>query len=358
MKIAVITCYFMPDYVRARTLRAALTQLPGVKLIIIKNSHTGLLRYPEILWKIWQVKRRQKPDAYLLTFRGQEILPFVLTLAGAKPLLFDEFIVPSAYLSEQHQKSAAIRIKYFLIRVSAPFYRHWLSRCRAILTDTQSHAELSARLNHLNLSTYHVVPVGTDEGLFKPAPVRKESDIFRVFYYTTGMQPLHGIPVVLEAAGILKAHKDIEFFMVGGKKPMQKAVRRATDNGAQVHYERWIAFEDLVATIQDAGLCLGGPFGDTQQAHHVVTGKTYQFLACGVPVVVGASEATAEYFVDKQNTLVVPQGDAASLAKAVLWAKSHPAEIRGIADEGRTLYEKRFSTAAIAKLLEPLVSDL
>lgn len=358
MKIAVITCYFMPDYVRARTLRAALKELPGVKPIIVKNSRTGLLRYPEILWKIWQVKRQQKPDAYLLTFRGQEILPFVLAMAGRKPVVFDEFIVPSAFSAEQHRRSLLIKLKYFLANISSPFYKQWLNRCKFILADTRAHAELSARLSNVNLSKYLAVPVGTDDTLFKLAPAPESRNTFQVFYYSTDMQPLHGIPIVLKAAELLKDHKDIEFLIGGGKKPMEEAVRQAASNGASVRYERWIPFEDLVGAIQSSALCLGGPFGDTPQAHHVVTGKTYQFLACGAPVLVGASEATAEYFTDKQNALVVPQGDAAAIVKAVLWAKNHPAETVEIASAGRKLYEKQFSTAAIAKLLEPLLSSL
>lgn len=357
MKIAVITCYFLPDYVRARTLRAALEDIRGVQVIVIKNKHKGLLRYPEVLWKMWQVKRTQKPDAYLVTFRGQEILPWVLALAGNKPVIFDEFIVPIAYATgEHHRSSLSIRIKYFLARVSEPLYRRWLDRCVAILADTQAHAELSARLTRTNLSKYLVVPVGADEKLFKPA-ISTPAEPFQVFYYSLGMQPLHGISFVLEAAEQLK-DKDVKFLMVGGKKPMEQAVSQAVANGAHVRYERWIPFEDLMSTIRGSSLCLGGPFGDTQQAHHVITGKTYQFLACGAPVLIGVSEATNEYFIDKQNALVVPQGDAAAIAKAILWAKKHPAEMAEIAKAGRKLYEKQFSSVAIAKLLEPLVSSL
>src|SRR5882757_5918361 len=106
MRIAVITCYHDPDYVRARTLRAALKTMPDVKVTVIKNTHKGLLRYPEVLWKLRQTLKKQKVDVCLLTFRGQEILPFVLALAGKRPVWFDELIIPTAYATaEQHQKT-------------------------------------------------------------------------------------------------------------------------------------------------------------------------------------------------------------------------------------------------------------
>ncbi|HEX7368433.1 MAG TPA: glycosyltransferase [Candidatus Saccharimonadales bacterium] len=359
MKIAVITCYYSPDYVRARTLRAALKTFPDVKLSIVKNRHKGLLRYPEVLWKLWQVRKKRRPDVYVLTFRGQEILPFVLLMAGDKPVWFDEFIVPIAYAShEGHRKSFGMRVKHFLARVSEPLYKNWLRRCSVVLADTRAHAELSARTSHMNLSKYLAVPVGTDETLFRLAEVVQRPEKFQVFYYSTGMQPLHGIPVVLEAARQLQNHKDIEFLIVGGKKVMRSAVASAQASGARLRYEPWIPFEELVTTIQSSSLCLGGPLGGTPQARHVITGKTYQFLACGVPVLVGASEATSEYFVDKQNALVVEQDDAGALVRAIAWAAKHPNELRAIAENGRKLYEKQFSTKAIAGLLAPLIDGV
>ena len=44
-KVCVITCYKQPDYVRAVTLRAAVVANPGAKLLVVKNSHKGALRY-------------------------------------------------------------------------------------------------------------------------------------------------------------------------------------------------------------------------------------------------------------------------------------------------------------------------
>jgi hypothetical protein len=114
MKIAVVTCYHDPDYVRARSLRAAVAAQPGVKSIVIKNKSKGFLRYPQVLWRMLVVKWRQKPAAFLITFRGQEILPLVLLIAGRTPVWFDEFIVPSAYArAEKHKKSFTILVKHF-----------------------------------------------------------------------------------------------------------------------------------------------------------------------------------------------------------------------------------------------------
>lgn len=164
MKVAVITCYSDPDNPRVQLLRAALKSLDGVRPLIIKNKHKGLLRYPEVIWKTWRLSRNKQPDMYLLTFRGQELLPFMLWLAGKRPLFFDEFVVPLAYAdSDVHGSSFPGRLKQRLARSSFPLYRRWLHRCAAILADTTEQAELSARIARMNLSMYVAIPVPDED---------------------------------------------------------------------------------------------------------------------------------------------------------------------------------------------------
>ncbi len=356
-KIAIITCYHQPDYVRAQVLRAALKAQPDVQLIVIKNKHTGMLRYPEVLWKLCQTKWRDKPDAFLLTFRGQEILPAVLLLAGRTPLWFDEFIVPAAYAKfEKHKKSPAIFVKHTLSRLGTPLYNLCLRRCASILADTAAHAELSAKFARVNLSRYLPVPVGADEAIFRVKPTAK-AEPFQVFYYSTGMQPLHGIPVVLEVAERLQ-NDPVQFVLVGGKAPMKQAVHVAQKNGARIRYESWLPIAELADTMRASQLSLGGPFGGTRQAQNVVTGKTYQSLACEVVTVVGAGAATNEYFIDRANCLKVPQQNADALTEAIRWAVSNQSELPDIAAKGRALFEKEFSAVMIGRLLRPLVDSL
>lgn len=359
MKIAVITCYGDPDHVRAQMLRDALKAIPDVKLTVIKNSHRGLMRYPEVLKQVWQLKGRRKPDIYVLTFRGQEILPAVLLLAGRRPVWFDEFVVPITYTAaENYKRSPALTVQRVLARLSESYYRGWLRRCSVVFADTQAHAELSARVSHMNLSKYAILPTSVNDALFKPdhSPAQDE-DVFRVFYYNHGRSSTRVATIIAEAAARLKDNAHIEFRLVGAKKLMATAVKEARRAGAHIEYEDQLAPADLAAAIQRAQLCLGGPFSDVPQTQQIITAKTYEFLACEVPVLVGANEATSSLFTDKQNALIVPQGDAAALARAISWAYKNPAELRQIAANGRKLYEKQFSTSAISKTLEALLPD-
>lgn len=356
--IAIITCYHDPDYVRARSLRAAFSLVPHTSLCIIKNRHSDLRRYTEVLWQLVKTRLTQHPDAYLLTFRGQEILPIVRLITIGKPLWFDEFVIPKAYATKEAYRRTPTRLlKQFILRLNDPLYALCLKHVSCIIADTIAHAETSAKLYGINLRSYLAVPVGTDETVFHPATTKPRSN-FQLFYYSTGMQPLHGIGYVLEAALLLRDEPGITFVLVGGKSAMARAVQAAIDKGAHIEYREWVPFKELPTMMRASAINIGGPFGGTYQAEHVITGKTYQSLACGVPTLVGANRETERYGTDKQNMLIVPQANAAAIAEAIRWAAYHPAELRSIGEKGRKLYERLFSTKATANIVAPLVENL
>jgi glycosyltransferase involved in cell wall biosynthesis len=359
--IAVITCYFDPRYVRGQVIRSALASRDDVEVVDVVNTRTGILRYAQIAYRLLRMRLRTKPDAYLLTFRGQEILPLVLALAGRKPVIFDEFIVPIAYATaEAHRRSAAIAVKHTLARVSAPLYARWLRRCALILADTERHAALSSEVSGVPRSRYRVLPVGADESVFSPANRSEPSPDdgpFTVLYYGN-MLPLHGLDVVLEAAEALRDRADIRFVLIGGGAAAQEAVAASSTRGAWIESVSWVPLDELPARIGSAGVCLGGPFGGTPQAMNVVTGKTYQFLACAAPVIVGRNDVADAVFTDRTDALLVPQRDPGALADTIAWAADHRAELADIGQAGRRLYDARFSTRHLGEELGSWLGEI
>ena len=169
MKIAVVTCYSDPNNVRAAHLRAALKATTGNRVFIVCNTRRGWLRYPEVILALWRLRRKKRPDAYLLTFRGQEILPFVLRIAGKKtPVWFDECVVPIRYVqAEDFGSGLGRRLQRTITRRSISSYRRWLHRCRGIIVESEAQADTSARLAGVNLSNYSVIatPAAATDGL-------------------------------------------------------------------------------------------------------------------------------------------------------------------------------------------------
>ncbi|HSW99914.1 MAG TPA: glycosyltransferase [Patescibacteria group bacterium] len=354
MKIAVITCYDQNDYVRARTLRRAFAACEGVEVVVIKNQHKGLVRYIEVPLKILHARLTGEFDAYVLTFRGYEMLLFMRLTWVRKPVIFDELVNFIEYY-EEHEKIRKSTWVYGLLR---RLYTWQVRGCALILADTLAHAKYSASVVGLPLSTFRVLPISADENIFSPKLVKRpKEDIFTVFYYGNGMTPLQGLEHVLEAAVLLKDIASIQFQIVGGDKRAASACNEAQRQGAHITYEAWVPFEKMADRFRTSGICLGGPFGKTLQSRFVVTGKTTQIMACALPVIVAENKASG-IFKDKVNCLLIPQADPKALASAVRWAQSHQKQLQAIGQAGRRLYEQHFSQRVSNQVVESIVQDL
>ena len=354
MKIAIITCHGDPDYIRARTLRAALQGFDDFEILVLKNKHLGLLRYPEMIWRSLLLRVVRRPDIYILTFRGYELLPFLALISWPRPLIYDEFVNPLEWLREPGVEKWA---RFVPIPPLHWLYKLLLRRCNVILSDTKAHAVYSAWLMSLPRKNFRAIPVSTDETVFQPQRLRLgDSQNFRVLYYGS-MRPLHGLSHVLEAAELLKEHEAITFTIIGGGDEAAAQVHTAKKRGLNVNYISWVTFEDLPGVIANTQLCLAGPFGNTTQAQHVITGKAYQFLASSMPTVIGENQAT-EVFDDETNCLLVHQADAKDLADTILWASERPKELQKIGEAGRQLYEAKFSNEVVATKLHKLIREL
>jgi glycosyltransferase involved in cell wall biosynthesis len=347
VKICVITCYKQPDYVRAKTLRAALGQIKGAEVAVVKNDTTGIMRYAQVMLRLLKARVRQKPDMYVLTFRGYEVLLPVRLLTAGKPLVYDEFINPIEWLAYEHKKISPKSPLTWLLRT---FYRTLLKSVNLILTDTASHADLSAGLMKLDRGKFCVVPVGTDEATFEVAePEYAEGDEFTVLYYGN-MLPLHGLNYVIEAAVKLN-HDPVKFILIGGNAKVAHDVAFAVGNGANIEYHAWVEFERLPLLMRSADLCLAGPFGGTFQSEYVITGKAYQYMALGRPMMIGENKESGT-FRNKLEALIVPQADTDAIVEAVRWSMRNRNRLYAMGKKAQALYEREFSTNVLSARLE------
>jgi len=356
MKICIITCYKQPDYIRALTLRKSLAEIKGVEVIVVKNSHTGVKRYFEVMYDVLKTRLKEKPDMFILTFRGYELLMPMRLLTTGKPYVFDEFINLYEWVVYEHKKLKDGSLGAKLLH---SWYRFWLKRTDAILTDTVSHADLSSDIMRLPRDNFYPLIVSTDETTFKRTTAKispyADPKAFQVFYYGN-MLPLHGVDVAIDAAKRLSKQANIHFTIVGGKEALAEKVQAAVNDGAHITYKKWVQFEKLPQYMGAADVCLGGPFGDTFQAQYVITGKTYQLLQMGCTVVIGKSKES-HIFTDKKDALIVKQGSGKSLADAITWAYEHKDKLPGIAKSGHELYQKELSNKVLTKQVKGLLAD-
>jgi glycosyltransferase involved in cell wall biosynthesis len=354
-RIAIITCYKDPDYIRARALRQAVRELAGYELVVVKNTRKGLLRYIEVPLRLIWVRLRLRPDVYILTFRGYEMLLFARLITAGKPLVYDEFINLVEWVVYEHKKVSPRSLAAWVIY---HFYRALLFLPARIMTDTASHADYSAKLMKISRKKFAPIAVGTDEVTFRMSGSKNKAtnDKFVVFYYGS-MLPLHGVPVVLDAMKELAGVPSIKLVLIGGKEAVARDVATAQKAGANIEYLSWVDFNELPKYIDAADVCLGGPFGGTLQAEFVITGKTYQFLSMGKPTVVGENNETS-IFSNKKDSIVVEQGSPKKLADAIRWAYEHRDELPKIGEKGEKLYRTKLSNEVVAHQLKGLLSEL
>jgi glycosyltransferase involved in cell wall biosynthesis len=329
----------------------------NIKVYKAMNSSKGSRRYIETLWRLVKTRFKNHPDVYILGFRGAEIFLLVRLITIGKPLIYDEFINPYLWMVEEHKKVKKGSILASLIKIYANIC---LRLSQHVLSDTKLHATYSSNLSGLPLNKFTPLYVGTNEELFKPQKSKnKITKNFEVLYYCSRFLPLHGVDVVLDAAGKLKK-EPIYFTIIGGKdrlRSIEKLKEKITKLDLNnVTHKSWVPYEDLHNYIAKADLCLGGPFGNTSQGRLVITGKTFQFLAMSKPTVIGKIDED-DGFVDRENCLLVDQGDADQLAESIRWASKNPEQTQIIGMSGLVLYENHFSVESQAdKLLENVSS--
>lgn len=358
LKLVYVLAYRAPDYIRSQSLLQALSGCPDIELLVVRNRITGIGRYIEAWRALRRLLKTHAPDVYILGFRGYEIFWPVRWLARRKPLVLDALMSPSAALRGENKAG-------WLGRLLAPamhcLERSILHHADLVLTDTAQHAAFYETQFGLPKKAILALPVGAVE-TSALSKVTKEIGApetgFSVLFYGS-MLPLHGIDTIVSAAAQV-SDLPIRFDFVGGSAQQAQRLQNLCSTYGVTRYTHraWVPLSELIAIdIPRADLCLGGPFGGTPQARRVITGKTSQCLALGKATIIGTiDEATG--FLDRDNCLLVPQGDAAALATALRWSFNHRDMLLDIGHRGQALYNERLSVHRIAQQLVPALLKL
>ena len=354
LRVCYILSYYFPSYVRSQTIINGLQQIPGAEVYTAVNTTTHIWRYAQTCINLLKTRFQHKPDIYILGFRGYELYWLIRLLTIGKQLIFDHMMSP--YDSLVHEKKS-IKAESIWGKLLYWYEKTVLANASLVLTDTDLHKQFFSEHFHIEPAHFDVIPVGADESLFYPQtqPISPQATPFSVFFYSSFL-PLHGIDIILEAAILLRPYP-IQLILVGGhKRNLTQFYQTITQNQlTNIVHHKWVDYEQLPSLIAQADLCLGGPFGNTGQAKRVITGKTYQFLAMAKPTVVGELARVSKFFQDKDNCLLVPQGDAAALADAIYWAYENQTKLSAIATGGYELYQSFFSASRISQRLETIL---
>ncbi len=355
LRVCYIFCYRDVHYPRARAQIEILRHSDEIDLLVADHHSGGALRYVQTL-RALLAARRQRPDVYVLGFRGHEIAWLVRWLTRDHPLVFDALMSPWAALAEENKAG-------FLGQLVAPLVRQVEARAlhaaQLVLTDTPAHAAFYRQAFAVPAQKLLCLPVAAIESYASTrAPPRQSGGTFKVLFYGSFL-PLHGVDIILRAAAAVR-DLPLQFDFIGGSRRWRRALRqRCRQLGIErCTHRTWVPLNELLELeLPSASLVLGGPFGNTPQAARVITTKTCQSLAAARPTVIGQIDDNPG-FCDRVNCLLVPRGDVQALADALRWAYAARDQLEAIGRAGRELYATSLSSAVVERRLVPALLSL
>lgn len=267
--------------------------------------------------------------------------------------LWPQTVTASGFLADgQHRRAESL-----LHRYCDAVYRHAAS----IAVTSPGMADLIAGRG-VESRKISVIPNWADERHFRPvapsAEIVSELGPFRPFtvMYAGAMGEVQALDVLIDAAAILREHRDIGFLLVGGgvSEPSLKA--RASD--AQLDNVRFIGHQPVERMAEILAL------GDAQIIslknlpifRSTLPSKIQATLAAGRPIIGALAGDAAAVIRDSGAGLTTTPGSAVELAEAILKAAAMPAEERRAwGDRGRGYYIDHLSQESGAQALTDLL---
>ena len=324
--------------------------------IDISLEHKSISSVVSSYWKLLVEHRKMgKYDIAILPLWWGAIQLPLLKIISRKPILYFGHGSPYDELVNDRKKikptSFTARFFFFFEKMVCKF---------ADLIIKESQAEINYFTNQMNVSKekFRVLNIGADETKFLACPFKESVEKFIVLYWGTFI-PLHGVEVILQAAKILSDHKDILFRFCGEgqtKSEMENFVKKY--NLTNTEFLGFVEQSSLLENIKNTDVCLG-IFGKSQKAEIVVTHKVYQILCSQKPLITMDSRVIREINLENdRNSILVPKQDPNKLAEAILYLKNNEQKRKEIANEGRKIFEKKFSMAITSKVLVGYLNEL
>jgi len=166
--------------------------------------------------------------------------------------------------------------------------------------------------------------------------------------------PKKGHAVLAEAARRILDRRDDCWFVCAGKG--ERSHLRGLARAARVPEDRLIHLgfhEDIPRLLRtlDVSVC-------ASTKGEGLTGSIRESMAMGTPVISSALAGNVEIIRQRETGLLVPPGDAESLAGAVLETLDDPAAARLRADRGRDEVRERFTSVRRTDQMERLYAEV
>ena len=292
------------------------SQITGV-LFYLKILLRWFFAYPPLIFKYF---KQPAHDVVFVGYLGQlDVLilwPFA-KLRG-KPVVLDAFI--SLYDSIVFDRRL---VGQYNPVAWAIYVLEWVAFRAAdlVLIDTEAHRQYLIDTFGLKPSKTGKVLVGVEPEFFQAddsdiADTEKKK-LFTFLFYGQFI-PLHGIPVIVEAARIAEG-SPLEIIIIGKGQESEKVEKMLNEVPLTcIRWVPWVEYQTLSHFIRSADVCLG-IFGDSAKASRVIPNKVYQILHSGKSLITRDSPAIRELLTPNEpGVYLVPPADPKILAEQML----------------------------------------
>lgn len=197
-----------------------------------------------------------------------------------------------------------------------------------------------------------VIPNGVDTTRFCPG--RRPAAPVVVFAGT--FKPWHGLELLVDAAALARGRgAPLRLLLVGDGPERASTVARAQAAGVPVAWTGALAPSAVPSALRRASLAVAGyPAGE----HYFSPLKVAEYLATGLPTVASAIADLPALVADGTEALLVPPGDVAATADALVRLVADPALADRLARDGRAAAVARMSWSAVVDRTLALVPRL
>ena len=292
-----------------------------------------------------------RPDAVVVGYLGHfdVHLARLLYRRGRVPLVLDH-LISAANTAKDRRLDGGMKTNVLRLIDAAA-----LRAADIVVVDTEEHLEIVPEKYR---SKAVVVPVGAPTpwhaaarelpaGTAPSATASSTtgSEPLKVVFYGL-YTPLQGTPVIGEALGRI-AGAPVEVTMIGRGQDEAETKRAAAANQS-VRWLDWVPAAELPALVASHDVCLG-IFGTGDKALRVVPNKVFQGAAAGCAVI--TSDTAPQRRVLDDAAVLVPPGDPAALADALLRLASDREALLKLRHAARQLAAERFTPEQVVRPL-------
>lgn len=287
---------------------------------------------------------------------GHLDMPFAFLISRllSKPLVFDSmwslygaFIGEFGLIPKTTLRSKVIKAFDNLVYKLADF----------IIFDTQLTRDLACKNFKIPIEKTRVLYLGADDEIYSYSGLKSEKKSLTIIYYGL-FNPMHGLEFLIEAANILKKHKDINFVLIGKGQTYEATVQKT--NAYKLDNVKFLpdVTEKNAKKYLDQGDIFLGFLKSTDAVKTAIPNKLFQGLALGKVILTAETPITLREFKHKNNIYLVKPDNSVALAKAIMELKNNPNLKLRIAKNGFNLFKNKYTPLAIGRELKHIFTNI